>query len=451
MTTRYSRYLPAFTYISDLVLLNVALGIAYTTGQQFSGFLHDYFSVYALISNLVWLLVSQLSGSHILRRPLVLRDHVNKILLTLTYHLVLVLGILYFLRRFQVPVSILSVSISLFFLFIVMHRSIIFFVLDYIRKKGFNLKHVVILGDKDIAERLVKSFEQHPEYGYNFIKFISKDELEQSTLTQVTDLIKANKAEEVFICYKEVDSGFVRELMKECAEDFIQVKLVSDLFLENSHAHLVNYNGIPALAITPEGPAEVKMKVLKRAFDLAFSSIVMFSGLPVFVLLVIITKFTSRGPVFYKQQRIGLQGKPFYIYKFRSMYIDAEKFGPQLSSGDNDPRITKWGRIMRKTRLDELPQFWNVFKGDMSVVGPRPERQYFIEQIIERSPDYKKLLRIKPGITSLGQVQYGYAENVEQMCHRMRYDLAYLRKVNLNSDINIILQTVMVMIQAKGK
>jgi len=132
------------------------------------------------------------------------------------------------------------------------------------------------------------------------------------------------------------------------------------------------------------------------------------------------------------------------------MFIDAEKSGPQLSF-DNDPRITQWGRIIRKTRLDELPQFWNVLKGDMSVVGPRPERQHFIEKILERTPDYKKLLYLKPGLTSMGQVHYGYAENVDQMCDRVPYDMKYLKNMTFNSDMAIIMKTVKVMIQRKGK
>lgn len=191
-------------------------------------------------------------------------------------------------------------------------------------------------------------------------------------------------------------------------------------------------------------------RIIKRAFDICFSLAVIILGFPLFLILAAITKLTSKGPVFYKQQRIGIKGKPFDIYKFRSMQEDAEKSGPQLSK-DNDPRITKWGQIMRKTRLDELPQFWNVLKGDMSVVGPRPERKHFIRQIIKKAPGYKLLLRIKPGITSIGQVSYGYAENVDQMCQRMLFDLRYLNEVNIRTDINIILQTVRVMFQGKGK
>ncbi|SEM44122.1 Sugar transferase involved in LPS biosynthesis (colanic, teichoic acid) [bacterium A37T11] len=190
--------------------------------------------------------------------------------------------------------------------------------------------------------------------------------------------------------------------------------------------------------------------MLKRGFDIVFSLLVMIAGLPVFLLLMLITKVTSKGSIFYKQERVGLDETPFYIYKFRSMRVDAEKFGPQLAS-ENDPRVTKWGRIMRKTRLDELPQFWNVLKGDMSVVGPRPERSHFIKKIAEQAPEYKKLLNIKPGITSFGQVCYGYAESVEEMCDRMLFDLSYLSRVNLVTDLSIIFQTVKVMIEGRGK
>ena len=190
--------------------------------------------------------------------------------------------------------------------------------------------------------------------------------------------------------------------------------------------------------------------LLKRIFDLIVSSAALVTGLPFFALLVIITKITSGGNVIYRQERIGRNGVPFCMYKLRSMCCNAENLGPQLTK-DNDPRITAWGKIMRKSRLDELPQFLNVFLGQMSVVGPRPERLYFIEKIIEKAPEYKKLLSIKPGITSIGQVRYGYAENVDQMIERMQLDLLYLNNQTLSVDMAIILETVRVMAQAKGK
>jgi len=189
---------------------------------------------------------------------------------------------------------------------------------------------------------------------------------------------------------------------------------------------------------------------LKRVFDVVFSTLVIVAGLPVYALLALITRLTSPGPIFYKQERIGKDQKPFYIYKFRSMRVDAEQAGPQLAS-DDDPRITQWGKFMRKTHLDELPQFWNVLKGDMAIVGPRPERRHFINEIKGRKPEYMQLFRLKPGITSIGQVYYGYAENVNQMCERVDYDLNYLDTMSLKTDVGIILQTVRVMAQGKGK
>ena len=198
-----------------------------------------------------------------------------------------------------------------------------------------------------------------------------------------------------------------------------------------------------------EGVA-ITTRIAKRTFDIVFSSVVMILGLPVFLLVMLITWASSKGPVFYKQERIGRNGSPFYIYKFRSMIVDSEVNGPQLTS-DDDPRVTKWGRIMRKTHLDELPQFWNVLMGQMSVVGPRPERAHFIRQIMVKAPAYWKLLSIKPGITSIGQVDFGYAETVDEMVERMVLDLKYLEAVNLMTDLTIIMKTVGTMINGKGK
>ena len=158
----------------------------------------------------------------------------------------------------------------------------------------------------------------------------------------------------------------------------------------------------------------------------------------------------SKGPIFYTQKRIGLGGKPFHIIKFRSMKVDAEAAGPQLSK-EEDPRITAMGKYLRKTRLDEFPQFWNVLVGDMSVVGNRPERQFFIDQIMQKAPQYKRLHKIKPGITSWGQVKYGYAENVDEMVERLQYDLLYLENISILLDLKILIYTVIIMMQGRGK
>lgn len=168
-------------------------------------------------------------------------------------------------------------------------------------------------------------------------------------------------------------------------------------------------------------------------------------------MVALVTRLTSRGPIVYRQERIGQGGRPFMMYKFRSMYVDAEKGGPMLSSGLSDPRITPWGRFMRRSRLDELPQFYNVLIGNMSVVGPRPERQFYIDQLARLSPLYYSLQAVKPGITSLGQIRYGYASTLPEMVERLGYDLLYLERESFGMDLWILAQTLRVIAQGRGK
>ena len=191
-------------------------------------------------------------------------------------------------------------------------------------------------------------------------------------------------------------------------------------------------------------------KNLKRAIDVFVSIAALIVLSPLFAIVACIIKATSPGPVFYLQERIGLHNKPFNIIKFRSMVQNAEATGqPQLSS-DDDPRITPFGRFMRKYRIDELPQFWNVFKGDMAIVGPRPERRYYIDQITQRVPSYALLHQVRPGITSMGMVKYGYAKNVDEMVERVKYDLMYLDNMSILNDIKILIYTIKIVFTGRG-
>ena len=188
---------------------------------------------------------------------------------------------------------------------------------------------------------------------------------------------------------------------------------------------------------------------VKQFIDIFFSALALILMLPLLMVLAVIIKLTSKGSILHKQERIGRYGKPFTLYKLRSMTADAEKFGPTLSS-KTDSRVTPIGRYMRKTRMDEIPNFYNVIKGDMSLVGPRPERQFFIDQIVKKAPHYLHLQKVKPGVTSWGQVKYGYAESVDQMVERLQYDILYLENMSLLVDFKIIIYTLITVFKGRG-
>jgi lipopolysaccharide/colanic/teichoic acid biosynthesis glycosyltransferase len=203
------------------------------------------------------------------------------------------------------------------------------------------------------------------------------------------------------------------------------------------------------LILLNENPIPAWQYNLKVLIDYAGSAFALIITIPISFVLAIAIKIESSGPVIFKQPRVGKNGKTFSIYKFRSMYNGAEDGLPLLSS-DDDKRVTGVGRYMRKHKLDEIPNFMNVLKGEMSIVGPRPERQHYIDLIVKQAPEYRHLLRIKPGITSWGQVKYGYASDVDQMIKRLEYDLLYLENMTLYVDLKIIIYTVLTILKGRG-
>jgi len=326
------------------------------------------------------------------------------------------------------------------------------------RKIGFN---TLIVGSNSKAVKIYQEMisQQRPA-GNKFIGYVpvnddGDDALgsflpKLGNLEDILIILDEKKIEEVIIALESKEHKKASKILTIIENRQVTIWGIPDLYDFLSGTVKVNtIFGSPLIKIS-NGLMPAWQENMKRLLDVFFSLIAMILFLPVFIVLAIIIKTGSHGPIFYKQERIGRYGKPFHIYKLRSMIDGAENGTPALSS-ETDARVTRIGRFLRKTHLDEIPQFYNVLIGEMSLVGPRPERQYYIEQIVKHAPHYTHLHKLKPGITSWGQVKYGYASNVEEMLERLPYDMIYLKNISLYIDFKILIYTVMVSIKGNGK
>lgn len=263
--------------------------------------------------------------------------------------------------------------------------------------------------------------------------------------------LKPNKGDRVIIDLKPtLDENALYHIIQRIYPLDVEIAVVPKLYdMLTGAAKIPEIDSNPLVLITQHKMTDSEL-CIKRAFDILTAVLVMLILSPLYIILWILAYSSSKGPAFYSQQRIGLHGKPFAIYKFRTMVQHAEDDVPQLST-DDDPRVTKVGHFMRKYRLDELPQMWNILKGDMSIVGPRPEREFFINQIVEQAPYYCLLYKIRPGMTSWGPIRVGYTDTLQKMIDRLNYDIVYMENMSLRLDIKILFYTIGVIVDGKGK
>ncbi|MGE0077372.1 MAG: sugar transferase [Bacteroidales bacterium] len=318
----------------------------------------------------------------------------------------------------------------------------------------------IIVGNGQKAANLFNELEtENKSQGYKILGYIAvnkrnPDLLEEKLprlgeLGSIGKIVRELNIEEVILATEKENPETLTKIINEILPLNVLIKAIPSMYDHLSgRVKMTGILNAPLLNISFELMPPWQAN-LKQVIDYTFASIALIILFPLIITLAIIIKLTSKGSIMYKQERIGQYGKPFTLLKFRSMREDSELQGPALSS-KNDPRVTPVGRYMRKTRLDELPNFINVIKGDMSLVGPRPERQHYIDQILQVAPHYIHLQKVKPGITSWGQVKYGYAENVSQMVERLKYDLLYLENMSLFVDFKIIIYTLITVIRGRG-
>tara|TARA_B100001287_G_C22652520_1_gene515934 strand:- start:368 stop:1711 length:1344 start_codon:yes stop_codon:yes gene_type:complete len=411
-----------------------------------------------------WIILYTISGNYIDVRRV---SRLNEFLKTLLQSIIGCLLLFFFLiiDDFENYTNYFLYYKSLLALFI-FHFSLTYFFRFHVAentikkiKKGVVKFNTLLIGDSDsiiesynVMKKISKTTGNHI-VGYLEYSNKTLGGLELKKLGDISNLNKVLNSfqiEEVILNPKKNDIESNINIINDLIYNNIITKIPSDVKdLISGKIKMQSFFDTPYIEIK-----QIKMlhfeSFFKRFLDLLVSILALLVLSPLLVFISVAVKLSSEGPIFYFQERLGINSKPFNIIKFRSMKIDAEAQGPLLSS-KNDQRITKWGKIMRKYRLDELPQFYNVLIGEMSLIGPRPERKYFAEQIIIKAPQYKLIYKVKPGITSWGMVKFGYAENVEEMIKRLRYDLIYLENLSLISDFKVFILTIIIILQGRGK
>ena len=318
---------------------------------------------------------------------------------------------------------------------------------------------ILLIGSHEFLDQRIKDIRRHARSsGEMIIGWVNtQDELSNLELDGIPSLdpsidvlewIEKHNIEDCIVAIPSNAHDKLTPIMLDLERSGCRIFMFPDTYGIISGQVALDAHGVPLVEWHVE-PMTPWQRHSKRLVDIGISVLVLILLAPLFVVIAALVKRT-KGPVFYRQERLGRYEAPFHILKFRSMISDAEASGPQMSQV-GDPRITNIGRILRKYRLDELPQFWNVLKGEMSLVGPRPERAFYAKQIIDQAPQYRHIYKVQPGITSWGMVRYGYAVNVDEMIERMAFDLIYIENMTFFNDVKVLIYTVWTIINGRGQ
>ncbi len=324
---------------------------------------------------------------------------------------------------------------------------------------GIGLRNAVIVGCGERARSVYNLAKKYKALGYEPLGFISLEKTASdatlpapllSDVSRLSDTIEEFKATEVIIALEEKEKENIYNIISSVNGSAASIKIVPDLHDSIAgQAHASQVYGFPLIDVVPQLMPAWQMAT-KRMIDIVVSGIALLAGIPIWIIVALAIKISSRGPIIYKQERVGKDTGSFTLFKFRSMYVDAEKNTGPVWAARNDPRVTGIGRILRKTHLDETPQFFNVLKGEMSLVGPRPERPYFVEKLSKEIPLYKRRYKVKPGLTGLARVKYKYDESLEDVKIDLQYDLYYIENMSLRLDLQILFWTISHVLLGKG-